>query len=327
MGLEYQAYRPTIVYINGKYWGIHNLREKVNAGYFDTHFGWGKADFDVMQPGEASAQVGNTKDWLALVAQLNTLGAASTENYASVQNVVDIDDFIDYTCAETYFGNSDWPGNNVKWFKHHGADGRFRWITYDLDAGYKSATFDGLVQSTTINNVWPNPEWSTLLLRKLLENPGFKARFISRCALRLHTNFSTERAIARIDEMTARIEPEIPRFFTRWGLDPAKHASDVEQLRGFARERPAFIYSSFAAFFGLPGTVTLQVDPGAGALRIDGVTFSGAPSTLTVFAGSPLQLEALPMNGNQFVDYSDGETSTKRSLTLAADTNVTLRFQ
>ena len=30
MDLDYQAYQPAIVYINGRFWGLLNLREKIN---------------------------------------------------------------------------------------------------------------------------------------------------------------------------------------------------------------------------------------------------------------------------------------------------------
>lgn len=326
MGLDYQAYRPTIVYINGKYWGLHNLREKLNADYFETHFGWSRNEFDLLRPGEASAQVGNAKEWTALQERLTSLGAVSDENYAYVASQVDIDNFIDYVNAELYFGNSDWPGNNVKWYKHRG-DGKWKWVLYDLDAGFSKPDFDELVLATAINDEWPNPEWSTLLLRKLLENGDFRARFISRMALRLHTNFNTERVVGRIDLMSSTIAPEIPRFFERWGRDAAGWSEEVEWLRIIARQRPDFMFTSFASYFGLKGTVTLTIAPGKGTLVIDGVPFTGQPQSIRVFAESPMQLEALPPTGQRFIGYSDGVTTLKRQLTMNGNLDLSLSFE
>ncbi|MGC4069717.1 MAG: CotH kinase family protein [Polyangiaceae bacterium] len=327
MNLEYQAYRPAVVYINGEYFGLYNLMEKVNADYFDTHFGWAASEFDLLRPGEANAQVGTAKDWTEFTDWLRLNGAASAENYAYVRDRVDVDDFIDYNCAELYFGNSDWPGNNVKWYKAHAEGSKYRWVLYDSDAGYNKSDFDALVQATTLNDAWPNPEWSTLLLRSLLANESFKARFLSRCAVRLATNFSTERALGRIDAMSSEIAEEIPRFLVRWELSESSHLAAIERLKSFARARPQFIFESFARFFGLPGTAVLTVDPGGGTVLVDGIAITGEPIRMDVFVDSPITLEAVAPPGSSFIGYNDGNTEKLRTLNVDGDVDLVLHFE
>jgi hypothetical protein len=327
MNLDYQAYRPAVVYVNGEYFGLYNLMEKVNADYFDTHFGWDESEFDLLRPGKASAQVGTARAWTEFADWLKTNGAASNDNYAYVTDRVDVDDFIDYNCAELYFGNSDWPGNNVKWYKAHAEGSKYRWILYDSDAAYYKPDFDALVQATTLNDTWPNPEWSTLLLRSLLANESFTARFLSRCAVRMATNFSTERALSRIDAMSAEIAAEIPRFAARWQLSEAAHLAALERLRDFARARPAFIFDSFARFFGLPGTAVLTIDPGIGTVLVDGIAIAGSPIRMNVFVDSPITLEVVAPTERSFLGYSDGNSEKLRSLFVEADLDLALHFE
>ena len=39
MDIDYQAYRPSILYLNGSYMGIHNIREKIDEHYIESNFG------------------------------------------------------------------------------------------------------------------------------------------------------------------------------------------------------------------------------------------------------------------------------------------------
>ena len=38
MSCGYMAYKPTSVFLNGSYWGIHNIREKFDKNYFSENF-------------------------------------------------------------------------------------------------------------------------------------------------------------------------------------------------------------------------------------------------------------------------------------------------
>ena len=100
---------------------------------------------------------------------------------------MDINNFIDYYIAQIYYANTDWPGNNIKFWRPHTSDGKWKWILYDTDFGFgipfmgsNNYLFNTLEFATETNGPgWPNPPWSTYLLRKLLENPSYSERFIN----------------------------------------------------------------------------------------------------------------------------------------------------
>ena len=105
--------------------------------------------------------------------------------------------FIDYNVAQIYFDNRDWPGNNIKFWRPKTKDGKWRWLLYDTDwgfgvnaygnggnqYGYEYNTLEFATSPTQTPNHHANPPWSTLLLRKLLENDEFKYDFINRFAI------------------------------------------------------------------------------------------------------------------------------------------------
>ena len=326
MGLSYQQYRPTVVYINGQYWGLHNLREKLNEDYFFTNFGLTEDQFDLLKPG-LEPQAGSAAAYEELVAYLELNGAALPEHYAYVQTQVDVDNFIDYTCTELYLANRDWPGNNVKWWKEHGPAGRWRWALYDLDWSFDDPNVDMITHSTTLNDSWPNPEWSTFLLRTLIENPGFRARFVNRCAVWLTTQFEPTRVLARLEELAAAIESEIPRFFSRWGLDPADWTRELDDIRAFAEARPERMRQNLAEYFGFADLVSLTTSASGGRILLDGVALPSAPTRVEVFVGNPVTLEARADDGFTFRGWSDGESQAVRTVSADADLTLTAEFQ
>ena len=87
---------------------------------------------------------------------------------------IDIENFIIYQVAQIYFDNTDWPGNNIKFWRPE--NGKWKWILYDTDFGfgiwgnnnYQNNTLSFALQSNGPG--WPNPPWSTLLFRRLVQN-------------------------------------------------------------------------------------------------------------------------------------------------------------
>ena len=59
----------------------------------------------------------------------------------------------------------------------YGHDGRWRWAIHDMDSTLDDSDHNSLADATATNGTSPNPPWSTLILRKLLENNTFKNDF------------------------------------------------------------------------------------------------------------------------------------------------------
>jgi len=241
---------------------------------------------------------------------------------------MDFDQYIDDQIGHIYLAEGDWPGNNIKyWRANSGPHTRWRWINYDMDYCFKSGWIeeDSLDKATTAAGTdWPNPEWSTRLLRNLLKNEGFRNEFIQRYAYHMNTTFHPDRLLEFIDQFQARLAPEIPRHTSKWGgqKDPdaketwirptfdsvAQWEHHVDEMREFALKRPAMATRHLLNHFRLSGTSELSLAlhvPDSAVLQINGKRlrdgFQGR-----YFNDIPIVIRATPTLGYTFSHWETG---------------------
>jgi hypothetical protein len=359
--LDTQAYRPAVLYINGEYWGINNLRERFDKHYLERKYGLDPDKLDIleylarMQP--HLVKQGSSLHFDQTLGYIESNGLADPADYAYIQTRIDTDNFRDYQIAQIYFNNTDWPGNNIDWWRKqtddyeptapYGHDGRWRWMLYDTDfgfglnGGYDSDTL-AFATSTSANG-WPNPHWTTFLFRKLLENQTFRSDFINRYCDLLNTAFVPARAVSVIDTMQAAITGEIGRHAAGWG-GPANWPNNVQVMRTFAQQRPAYDRTQLRAYFGLGADrhLTLNVaDPSQGYIRVNSTDINAdtpgvnSPSPFpwsgTYFENVPVTVTAVAAKGYRFTHWQSagGTTNTSATLTLpmTADTSLTAHFE
>ncbi|MBN2508316.1 MAG: CotH kinase family protein [Verrucomicrobia bacterium] len=337
MDLDYQAYRPVRLYLNGQYHGLYNLREKQNPGYVRAlHPGVGDAPVDMIEHDIVPRIVveGGVEDYAALAQFLETHNLAEAAFYDHVTSQIDLNEFLNYQIASVYIGRIA-PNHNNKFWKAK-PEGRWRWVLFDLDQmwHYSVVGVDTLAYlMSPPDSLWA-PPWSTLELRSLLDNPSFRNEFIHRFAVHIHTTFAPDRVNATLDRLKSAIDPEMPLQIARW---PSRIASletwerNVEELRQFARDRPAHQLASLRRVFGLGQTNALAVsfDASRGAVLIQGAAvppgFRGA-----FFEGIPVRLEAVPWVGYRFGGW-DGWTAGTGLNTIEVDVagglQLTARFE
>lgn len=327
--LDTQESQPCIAYINGAYYGIYNIRTLYSARYLADKYGFDEADAvivtnptggigDEVQEGFAGDEMPYNK----LYRFIQTQDMRDASNYAYVQTQIDIDNYIDYNALEIYCGNEDWIANNVRiWRKRtpvylpgapYGHDGRWRWLVYDLDRGFglfgKSYESSLLAQAVAVDStLWYNPPELTLVLRTLLTNEDFRSRFICRFADLLNSNFSPERALARLDEMEALYLPYVQEHIDRWNLHRRSlenYRSEIERMREYARNRPRFVRQHLQEQFGLSEAVELGVTvTGAGAVKVNSIEPDAYPWSGFYFREFALTLTALPAPGYRFAGW------------------------
>ena len=329
MDVDVQAYRPAVLFLNGKYWGIHNIREKISEHYIAGNFGIDPDEVNLLE-GNGSVITGTNAGYAAMVNYANTHDMTDPKYYEVVKAQIDIDQYIDYMIGHIYLAERDWPGNNIKfWRANSGPLARWRWINYDMDQCFTPGWIgENMIDktTTTLGPGWPNPEWSTRLFRNLLKNEGFRNEFVQRYAYHMNTTFNPERLLGIIDQFQGRLAPEIPRHITRWGgkKDPdaletwmsptfnsvARWKQNVDQLRLFAVDRPAATTRHFLDHFGLSGTSEISLDlhvPDSAVLQINGKRlrdgFQG-----TYFNDIPIVVRATPRLGYTFSHWETQST-------------------
>ncbi|MDG5766996.1 CotH kinase family protein [Balneolales bacterium ANBcel1] len=351
-GVETQYYRPAVVFINGEYWGIQNIRKRFDHRYFESMYQINRDDL-VLFEGNAEIKEGTTADRRAYL-DLRTLleeGAVNDANvWQEVENRMDIVNFRDYHIANIYYRNTDWPGNNIDFWRKRtngprddapmGHDGRWRWLLYDTDFGFnldfdyvigrnERANHNTLAFAVQGTGGWPNPQWSVAMLRGALRNDNFQNEFINRFADLLNTAFAPERVIREIDRMHEALKPHIEEHIRRW-RGPAsliQWENEVDAMRSFAENRPAAQREHILGFFNLRGMLELELDVNdskGGYLSVNtirlkrgevGVSEDPWPWSGTYFQGIPVTVTAHPADGYEFSGW-EGHSEPGRQLDL-----------
>jgi hypothetical protein len=357
MGFDTQAGRPVVHFINGEYWGVANLRERYDRHYIVRCYGVPE-DKVVLLHRNAEVEEGvasDRADYLALRSFVTNNDMTQPNNLAFAAERIDLDNFIAYNVAEIYVANYDWPGNNIRFWRKrttgyvpdapYGHDGRWRWLMYDLDAAFypagSSASFNALAHATATDSGWPNPPWSTELLRGLLENEWFQNSFINSFADHMNSTFIPARLVGIIDEFAELYAPAIPEWHDRWDIN-RNWTGDVQALRNFANQRPAHQRQHIIDHFDLAGTtsVTLEVnDPSLGKLQLNqlvidhdlpGLANPAQPYPWggTYYQGVPITVTALPEPGYHLRGWigHDGDETVLTLLPDAAPINLTAIF-
>jgi len=328
LGLDQQAYRPSVVYLNGEYWGIQNIREKVNEEFIAAHHGIEEDKIDILE-GNGQVVRGSPEHYEAMIEYLSTHNLASEDNYIHVKNQMDVDNFIKYQMTEIFIDNRDWPGNNIKCWREREPYGKWRWIMFDSDFGFNTwatdnQSFNTLDFALEPNGPdWPNPPWSTFLLRKLLENTSFRYDFINCFADNLNTVFEPSVMHNHLNNMISLIEPEIQHHFTRWGGNIGYWDNRISAIRSFIDERQDYVRGHIRNQFGLSGLYQLNVDiEGNGQIQLNTIKLSDFPWNGLYFNDVPINLEAIPDPGFRFVEWKGIETSDRERLTIDMNTTT-----
>lgn len=352
--LDTQAYQPTIVFINGEYWGIHNLRERMDEFYIENHYGIApEAVVILTENGElSSGTAGDEQHYFDMIAFIESHDMADPSNYAYVNTLMDVDNFIDYQIAEIFFDNTNWPHVNIKYWRKntaayqpdapYGHDGRWRWMVYDTDFGFGligrelDVYHDNLTMAIDPN--WN--DWAGQPFRSLLQNPEFKTKFINRFADHMNTSFERQRVREQIDQMQANLAPEMEEHIRRWrgaGGSMEDWQSQVELLRHFGQYRAEFVTKHISEHFRLSGIVDvhLETDPQMGHIRINTVNIAaGTPGvynpgswTGAYFRDVPTEITAVPNPGYRFEKWEglDGSIAQTQTLTLTLEETVSLK--
>lgn len=333
LGVDYQRGRFAVVYYNGEYFGIHSIRERSTEYYFETHYGMDPDAIDLLKADNA-VSAGSAVDYVALAAWLETHHLDSDENYAYVASQIDVDNFINYMQTEIFADNRDWPANNMKKWRGTNPVTKWKWFLYDLDFGYGNEYSEysdlNIFDFATAEDGpgWPNGPEHTLLLRRMLENDGFKAAFINRMAVLLQMNFATSRVTARINKMMSEIESEIPRDQERWGQSKSRMERQLELIKDFAANRPGIVYNELREYFflGAAAPVKLAVS-GPGAVYVHGLKLDESPMTVNFFKGFPVTVTAVPAAGGVWAGWDDGEMGETRTVMPGEEASLMASFK
>ena len=320
--LDFQDYNPVATYINGEYWGMYNMREKINEHMLASKHNL-NADEITLLTNNAEVIEGSNQEYTQIIDYINSYDLSDDTNFEFIRDKIDLKNYTLYQASNIYINNTDWPGNNIKFWKHQ--DVKWRWIMYDTDFGFGPFWNISNYWEDTLSFAldpdgqgWPNPPWSTLLFRKLTTNIGFRNQFINRYADELNTRFLPNNVINHIDETYAIIEPEILAHYNRWKDDPSviDEIWDiygyvdyyVDNMKDFAVNRHPVVKEHIKQQFGLPDYHPLNItnlDTSQGYVEVnENLSIQEDSWSGDYFETVPVKLTAIAEFGYEFSHWS-----------------------
>ena len=324
--LDWQAWRPAIIFINGTYKGMLNIRERSNEDNIYTHYD-GLEDLDMIE-NWWDLKEGDWENWNAFQA----FYAEHGHTLAEYAQWIDWEEFINLMAMNLYFNNQDFPGNNIVMWRPRTADGRWRFIAKDTDFGlglYGSSPDYNSIEwlhnpDYDWNRNWANKYEHTRLFRRMMEDTDFAREFLDRCAIYMG-DFLNEQGVRAVwDPMYNLVKTEYPhhrKLINEWWPN---YNDELNNARNWLSKRTSYFYTQLANYYHLGTPTILKVNTllseeerGSIGVTFNGIKLSKSRFDGRFFANRSITLSGIPSEGKQVVGWqvrqtnSNGQTTTQ----------------
>ncbi len=325
--LETQASRPTVVYFNGEYWGILNMKEPHDESYFYRHYGIPLDESCVYEFG-GDVRIGSEEDytWYAnLMERVRASDFSKQETLEEFKDSIDFKNHALYIAVQIYIANKDWPSNNIRFWKTETSP--LRWLLYDTEFStniYDHAHY-AFNMFHVINNPngpeWPNPPWATELIRSFLVNPEYCRLLINAECDLMNTVFASEAIDKAILNMQKIYEHDIHMHWDRWiwaaSGSMKQWQNNARSISSFFNRRASSFSSNMESFFRLPKSVPVSVKTEkGGSVILNNITLNNEVFTGNYYPDQNIELTAIPENGFVFSHWTGSVKSEKTHLLL-----------
>ncbi|HRI60270.1 MAG TPA: CotH kinase family protein, partial [Saprospiraceae bacterium] len=315
LDVDVRTHRSCVMYVNGQYWGVYDMREKVDdADFTSYYYDQDEPDIDYIKTwGNTWEEYGSWTDWYTLKSYILGNNMAVPANYNYVQQQFDLLSLVDYIIINQHSVCKDWLNWNTSWWRGRNPAGgakRWRYALWDMDA-----TFGHYINYTGIPNTGPtadpcdveeipntgDPQDHIDIFMALFANPEFKALYINRYADLLNTFLSCDYMNALLDSMTNTIAPEMAQHCTRWGGTVGQWNQNVDAFHNFINTRCQVIDQSIPDCYNVTGPfeLTVKISPAASPnqVMVNTVTPTTYPFVGEYFGGVNIDLIAKPAPG------------------------------
>jgi hypothetical protein len=242
--LDVMSYYPIKVYLNGEYWGLHGLRERMDLKAISN-----KYDLKVKKIVDADDKGYSYKD--GEFGDLNTLIKKVKENpafsFKEIKRQFKMKSLLDWVIVELFFQNWDWPCNNTFFWKKEKKSGEWRAVLLDMDASVNNPEWNMFEFATKDRS----PSLGGELVTYLLNQPDFKILFKERVNYLLVNDLSTSMLLRKFNFYKHLFEPAVKEHYNRWDPDDglSNYKDGLSRIEKFCNERPEAFKQNMKAFF------------------------------------------------------------------------------
>jgi len=310
--MDFRRWHPTLMFVNGEYWGLYDLRERVDGDYFEYYYGKKRDKVDHLSYwGGLNVRLGSDTGWVNLYNFIVNNNMAVPANYDYVKTQLNLKSFCQYFILNTYLVNHDWLNWNTMWWRGRGNNNSVKWryALWDMDAicGLDNPNYTNL--STTTYQFDPCEPTSlfqnntnikhTDMLTNLLDNADFDQLYKDQWIYMFNGPLDCANIIAQLDSVENIMDPEMTRQSNAWGGTYAGWKANVQEVRDFVNLRCAVIGDKLDSCMELkPVKLQLNVEPpNTGIVSLDGSVKSPYVWSKVIIGDSTYSLEGVPIAG------------------------------
>ncbi len=305
LDIDMLAFQPVVVYINGAYFGLMNLREKVDRFYLKDNHDVDIDNIDLLEE-DTAVQEGNFEIYHDMLDFVLENDMTDNNNFDQVRSNFDLEEIADYYIVQTAVNNTDWPANNIKYWRERKAGAKWRYILFDMDLGLGAASWSRASSNSIFNGISSHGEKPFYqFMQAIWQNEDYRHYFLNRYADLLNTIFREEIFKKELEFTEASMDHEVRLHFEKWlpgGYDKWKE-EHFPELYEFVADRPPFARQFVMQQFELEKEVQLQLNvfpEGAGQIKINTITPDQLPWDGFYFKDVPVELSIIPNPGFTF---------------------------
>lgn len=312
--LDWQAYQPVIVYLNGNYFGEFGMRERSNEDFVEANYN-GLEDIEM-----ADEVMYQTPEDGSLFKDFFDTYRSNAADYDAVTEQMNVDNYMKSLIAELYAMNTDYPTNNVSLWRPLAEDGKWQWILKDMDRfGMQMALYP--LDFDMFNYLF-NPDDLMFaginnfdLYKKMDGFSQFSDKLVETFAVYLGDFLRPEYVISVLDAMHADIESELKPTFTTYNMPYSGFTEATKWLKRTINERPAYLYKQMNSRYNLGGLVAMKVEDNQDAdLRINGISLKEGNFDGKYFLNHKLSLTAAEGYGWKMVVETPGSETKEYTM-------------
>ena len=243
-GVMYMEAEECVVYLNGEYYSAMYVRENISPFSLARREGWAgqEAALDLVKSGYEVKQ-GSNESYIALKAYLDENDNNTQAAYDRIVSEVDIDNFIEFATFYCVYCPPDTV--NVKRYRNPDADGKWRWVLYDVDRGLRDGEnsingFELMAQGTNAQ-----------LFKAVMANDALRERFLDNLNLALSTYLSSANLALAVQAQYERIQPLLPDYLAKVGVTQSRYNTNMKNLMSNVRSRPARVLRQCGEYLGM----------------------------------------------------------------------------
>ncbi len=305
------AMRSSLLFVNGEFWGVYNVRERYSPEYYESHYGPDENNIAVIESDYAALVYGGdpagpyvdtagvtgyAAEFNELVAYMNSHNLATASDYQYVCDRMDIETFIDMWVVRCYFNARDWPENNMKVWKNTNPDDasgfntKWHFSLLDTDMGISFYEHGHWADTSEYADFLPafigSGSVCGQMMRALLQNQEFKDKFITRYYEIVTQIFTPDYLSAVLENLVKERTPLMALQVQRWGNYGASvntFNGDVSEMRSFVKNRQQYALNSLYNYFGVTAdqienmssrSVTLSYANGSAEVKVNGTAYA-----------------------------------------------------